>query len=313
MLRALVAKLRAGALPAAKRGAKAGAGRGDDHRPPRAAARGAAGERGDGERGDAGDARAADAGDAASGAGADVGPAADGTDAKHSELGGGGDALGDRREALGELAPVLPAGAAKPPPSSSAASAAASGTSARHGVHREKAAVPARERAAATPAPASVSKEAALEALRPYLKDRVVLAASKITEIKRHMEAMQSRYDGLDYQKSLAVERMLAAELSVRQMGDALDAPLDEIVTLWAELREPLVRRARLYDAFAVSSAGRPEVRLYRRAELNRLRYLRQCRLSKGPQSAALARNAELVFEKQREACLLYTSPSPRD
>ena len=156
--------------------------------------------------------------------------------------------------------------------------------------------------AAATPAPASVSKEAALEALRPYLKDRVVLAASKITEIKRHMEAMQSRYDGLDYQKSLAVERMLAAELSVRQMGDALDAPLDEIVTLWAELREPLVRRARLYDAFALSSAGRPEVRLYRRAELNRLRYLRQCRLSKGPQSAALARNAELVFEKQREA-----------
>ena len=170
VLRALVAKLRAGALPAAKRGAKAGAGRGDDHRPPRAAARDAAGERGDGERGDAGDARAADAGDAASGAGADVGPAADGTDAKHSELGGGGDALGDRREALGELAPVLPAGAAKPPPSSSAASAAASGTSARHGVHREKAAVPARERAAALGAVGEMAQVGA-EGVRAYAEE----------------------------------------------------------------------------------------------------------------------------------------------
>eukprot|EP00793_Prasinoderma_coloniale_P002290 PRCOL_00002798-RA len=149
--------------------------------------------------------------------------------------------------------------------------------------------------------PSKVSKEEALEALKPFLKDRVVLAASKITEIKRHMENMQARYEGLDYQKSLAVERMLASELKYKQVIAEMEAPLDELVVLWAELREPLVRRARLYDAFALSTANHSDVRLSRRSELNRLRYLRQLRLAGGIAAAAHVRRATAAFEGERE------------
>ena len=174
VLRALVAKLRARDA----RGAKAGAGRDARLKNAAAAPPAAGGARGDGEGDDAGDGRAADAVAAEdaigwTALGADA--ASDGRRHREAKRSGGGDAdlRGDLRaearardDGVGG-APVLSAGAANAP--------AERTSSARH-AGRERAAVPARERAAVLGAVGEIAQIGA-EGVRAYAETVLPLVA----------------------------------------------------------------------------------------------------------------------------------------